>query len=135
MAAVTGLASRVGVRAACDALKLARASYYRGGRAAGSPFVVAARPLPARALRPAERETVLAISTKKGFRIALRPLCMRRFSMKGDITARFAPCIGIPRRPRSAHASALPDAGTAGDGCQSTLELDITKLLGPGKWT
>lgn len=60
MAAVTGLASRVGLRAACDALQLPRASYDRERRAAGSPSVVASRPLPARALRPAERETVLA---------------------------------------------------------------------------
>src|SRR5207245_2079017 len=60
MAAVTGLASSVGIRAACDALKLPRASYYRERRAAGSPSVAASRPLPARALRPAERETVLA---------------------------------------------------------------------------
>ena len=62
MAAVTGLASSVGIRAACDVLKLPRASYYRERRAVGSPSVVASRPLPARALRPEERETVMARS-------------------------------------------------------------------------
>jgi hypothetical protein len=75
MAAVTGLASSVGIRAACDVLKLPRDTFQH------APFV-------RRNVKPS-----WLISTKNGFRIAPQPLCMRRCSMKGIITARFAPCI------------------------------------------
>ena len=62
MAAVTELASDVGTRAACRALFAPRASYYRERHATSSPTVTPSRPgpLPARALRPSERATVLA---------------------------------------------------------------------------
>jgi putative transposase len=60
MVAVTKLANDVGTGAACHALCMPRASYYRDRRKACAPAVLAARPSPARALRPAERETVLA---------------------------------------------------------------------------
>ena len=60
MAAVTELATAVGTRAACRALFAPRASYYRDRRAASFPAATALRPRPARALSPAERETVLA---------------------------------------------------------------------------
>ena len=62
MAAVTKLATDVGTRAACRALFAPRASYYRERHAASSPAGTLARPRPspARALRPAERATVLA---------------------------------------------------------------------------
>ena len=60
MAAVTELATDVGTRAACRALFAPRASYYRDRRAASFPAAIALRPRPARALSPAERETVLA---------------------------------------------------------------------------
>ena len=57
MAAVAALANDVGTSAACRALCMPRASYYRDGRKTSSPAV---RPSPARALRPAEREAVLS---------------------------------------------------------------------------
>src|SRR5665811_541162 len=62
MAAVTELATDVGTRAACRALFAPRASYYRERRATSSTAVTPPRPgpLPARALRPSERATVLA---------------------------------------------------------------------------
>ena len=60
MAAVSELASDVGTSAACQALCMPRASYYRDRRKTSSPAVTASRPSPARALQPAERETVLA---------------------------------------------------------------------------
>jgi putative transposase len=58
MAAVTELANDVGTSAACQALCMPRASYYRDRHK--TPVVTASRPWPARALRPAERETVLS---------------------------------------------------------------------------
>jgi hypothetical protein len=60
MAAVAELANDVGTSAACQALCMPRASYYRDGRKTSSPAVSASRPSPARALRPAERDAVLA---------------------------------------------------------------------------
>jgi len=58
MAAVSKLASDVGTSAACQALHMPRASYYR--RQVFAPKQTIMRSSPARALRPAEREMVLA---------------------------------------------------------------------------
>ena len=58
MAAVSELASDVGTSAACQALDMPRASYYR--RRVFAPKQTIMRSSPARALRPAEREMVLA---------------------------------------------------------------------------
>ena len=62
MSAVRELASDVGTSAACQALWMPRASYYWHCRKASAPAEAAdsPRPAPARALGPAERETVLA---------------------------------------------------------------------------
>jgi hypothetical protein len=60
MAAVTELANDVGTSAACQALCMPRASYYRERRKTSSPAVTASRPSPARALHPVEREAVLS---------------------------------------------------------------------------
>jgi hypothetical protein len=60
MPAVTELAVDVGTSAACQALAMPRASYYRDRRKISSPAVVTTRPAPARALRLAERDAVLA---------------------------------------------------------------------------
>ena len=59
--AVGDLASDVGTSAACQALCMPRASYYWHCRRVSAPTAaVSPRPAPARALDPAERETVLA---------------------------------------------------------------------------
>ena len=61
MSAVRELASDVGTSAACQALWMPRASYYWHCRKASAPAEEASpRSAPARALGPAERETVLA---------------------------------------------------------------------------
>ena len=49
MAAVSELASEVGASAACQALCLPRASYYRVRRKTSFPEQTVSRPLPARA--------------------------------------------------------------------------------------
>jgi len=56
MAAATELAADVGVRAACDALSLSRATWYRRR---SPPTVADPRPTPARALHEDERKQVL----------------------------------------------------------------------------
>ncbi|HWO33602.1 MAG TPA: hypothetical protein VNO32_32805 [Candidatus Acidoferrum sp.] len=60
MSAVIELAMDVGTSAACHALNMPRASFYRDRRNASVPAVTAVRPAPARALDLAEREAVLA---------------------------------------------------------------------------
>ena len=67
MAAVTELASAVGASAACQALRMPRASYYRDRRKSSFLEPTVARPLPARALRPAERQSVLACLHQERF--------------------------------------------------------------------
>ncbi len=67
MAAVTELASEVGASAACQALCMPRASYYRDRRKTSFPVKTVSRPVPARALRPAERESVLACLHQERF--------------------------------------------------------------------
>ena len=67
MAAVAELASDVGTSAACQALCMPRASYYRDGRKTSAPAVSASRPSPARALRPGERDVVLACLHEERF--------------------------------------------------------------------
>jgi len=60
MTAVTELANDVGTSAACHALGMPRASYYRDRRKTSFPAVTAPRPSPTRALHPVEREAVLS---------------------------------------------------------------------------
>jgi len=75
MDAVTELASEVGASAACQALCLPRASYYRVRRKTSFPEETMSRPLAARALRPAERESVLTFLHQERFqdRSPVRP--------------------------------------------------------------
>jgi putative transposase len=67
MTAVTTLAVDVGRSAACHALGMPRASYYRDRRKTSFPAVTASRPSPARALHSVERETVLACLHEERF--------------------------------------------------------------------
>ena len=67
MPAVTELAVHVGTSAACQALSMSRASYYRDRRKISSPAVVTSRPAPARALHLAERDAVLACLHEERF--------------------------------------------------------------------
>ncbi len=79
MATVTELAVEVGTSAACQALSMPRASYYRDGRKASAPPVAAWRPSPARTLRPAERRvstTLRQVLTEfSEFFMCVEPAC------------------------------------------------------------
>src|SRR2546422_3867488 len=142
MAAVTGLASSVGIRAACDALKLPRASYYRERRAAGSPSVAASRPLPARALRPAERETVLAHLREERFQdrspaaVYATLLDEGRYHCSIRTMYRFLKQEGESRERRDqlTHPPYQKPELLA-TAPNQLWSWDITKLLGPAKWT
>jgi putative transposase len=142
MAAVTKLASDVGTSAACHALGMPRASYYRDRRKASSPAATALRPSPARALGPAERETVLAHLHEERFQdrspaavyatlldeghyhCSIRTM-YRLLEQRGESRERRDQLIHPPYKKPELLATAP----------NQLWSWDITKLLGPAKWT
>jgi len=135
---VTALAATVGVRAACEALGVPRASYYRSHspRAAPRP-----RPRPARALSTAERQQVLAELRSERFVDAAprqvyatlldeqRYLCSvrtmyRLLAEQGELRERRDQL----RRPTYEKPELLAT------GPNQVWSWDITKLRGPAKW-
>jgi putative transposase len=142
MAAVTKLASDVGTSAACHALCMPRASYYRERRKAFSPAVTALRPSPARALGPAERETVLAhlhgerfqdrspaavyatLLDEGHYHCSIRTM-YRLLEQRGESRERRDQLIHPPYKKPELLATAP----------NQLWSWDITKLLGPAKWT
>jgi putative transposase len=142
MAAVTELASQVGTRAACHALLVPRGSYYRDRRPPSSPVPTAPRPLPARTLGPAERETVMAHLHEERFQdrspaavyatlldegqyhCSIRTM-YRLLAAKGESRERRDHLTHSPSRKPELLATAP----------NQLWSWDITKLLGPAKWT
>ena len=142
MTAVTELANDVGTSAACHALCMPRASYYRDRRKASSPAVNASRPSPARALRPAEREKVLACLHEERFQdrspaavyatlldegqyhCSIRTM-YRLLQERGESRERRDQLIHPPYKKPELLATAP----------NQLWSWDITKLLGPVKWT
>ncbi len=141
MAAVNELAATTGVRAACQALALPRASYYRKMRPRGSRPPVARR-LPARALRPEERETVLGCLHEERFQdrspaavyatlldegqyhCSIRTM-YRLLEQQGESRERRDQLTHPPYQKPELLATAP----------NQLWSWDITKLLGPAKWT
>ena len=142
MSAVTQLAVDVGTKAACQALQLPRASYYRDRRKASAPAVTTSRPSPARALRPAEREAVLARLHEERFQDRSPAavyatlldegeyLCSIR-SMYRLLAQRGESC---ERRDQLVHPRYQKPELLA-TAANQLWSWDITKLLGPVKWT
>jgi putative transposase len=142
MAAVTELASEVGTRAACHALFVPRGSYYRDRRPASSPVRTAPRPLPARTLGPTERETVMAHLHEERFQdrspaavyatlldeghyhCSIRTM-YRLLEAKAESRERRDQLTHPPYRKPELLATAP----------NQLWSWDITKLLGPAKWT
>ncbi len=142
MAAVRKLAADVGTRPACEALGIPRASYYRDRRAIALPVVAALRPSPVRALGPEEREKVLAHLHGERFQDRSpaavyatlldegQYLCsirtMHRFlKQAGESRERRDQLIHPPYKKPELLATAP----------NQLWSWDITKLLGPAKWT
>ena len=142
MAAVAELANDVGTSAACQALCMPRASYYRDVRKTSSPTVSASRPSPARALRPAERDAVLARLHEERFQdrspaavyatlldegeyhCSIRTM-YRLLDEHGEVRERRDQLTHPPYRKPELMAT----------GSNQLWSWDITKLLGPAKWT
>ncbi len=130
---------RFGVAPTCAALDLARSSYYRRQR---PPRIATTRPTPVRALLPSERDAVLAVLNELRF-LDLSPaeiyatlldegryLCSERtlYRVLGsaqEVRERRDQCC-LPRY-------AAPELLAKGP--NQRWSWDITRLLGPTKWT
>jgi len=142
MAAVSELATAVGTRAACRVLFAPRASHYRQRRAAICPAMSRPRPSPPRALGPAERETVLAqlhgerfqdrspaavyatLLDEGQYHCSIRTM-YRLLEQKGESRERRDQLTHPPYKKPELLATAP----------NQLWSWDITKLLGPVKWT
>jgi putative transposase len=142
MTAVTTLAVDVGRSAACHALGMPRASYYRDRRKTSFPAVTASRPSPARALHSVERETVLACLHEERFQdrspaavyatlldegqyhCSIRTM-YRLLQERGESRERRDQLTHPPYKKPELLATAS----------NQLWSWDITKLLGPVKWT
>ena len=145
--AVTELAPTVGVRAACEVLAVARGSFYRqrpspAGTPSGNHAVDLPRPTPARSLSSAERATVLGHLHAERFQdrspaavyatlldegiypCSIRTM-YRLLQAQGETRERRDQLIHPPYQKPELLATAP----------NQLWSWDITKLLGPAKWT
>jgi len=142
MPAVSALAATVGVRPACEALHVPRASYYRWQRRAGAVVEANPRPRPVRALTATEQENVLARLHEERFQdrspaavfatlldegqyhCSIRTM-YRLLEQRGESRERRDQLTHPPYQKPELPATA-----------QNQLwSWDITKLMGPAKWT
>ena len=139
MQTVAELGRRLGVAATCAALGVVRASYYRSRKPRPEPCP---RPTPARALPPAERQAVLEVLHQSRFADLApaeiyatllddgRYLCSERTFYR--VLAAHAEV--RERRDQLRHPSyAAPQLLATRP--NELWSWDITKLLGPTKWT
>ena len=143
MSAVSELAGDVGTRAACQTLCMPRASYYWHRRKLSAPGEAPSpRPAPARSLGRAERETVLACLHEERFQdrspatvyatlldegeyhCSIRTM-YRLLAERGEVRERRDQLIHPPYQKPELLATAP----------NQLWSWDITKLLGPVKWT
>ena len=139
MQTVAELGPRLGIAPTCAALEVARASYYRGLK---PPVELAPRPTPARALPAEERQAVLEVLHEPRF-VDLAPaevyatllddgryLCSERTLYR--VLAENAEV--RERRDQLRHPSyAAPQLLATRP--NEVWSWDITRLLGPTKWT
>ena len=139
MAAVMQLSATVGVESACDALGVARASFYRRR----NPSVPrAARPRPARALSSGEREAVRAVLHCERFQDCAPAAIQATLLDEGQYLCstrtmyRILQEDGATRERRDQLTHPLyrkPELLAAAP--NQLWSWDITKLRGPVKWT
>jgi len=149
MTGVTELAPTVGVRAACDFLGVARASFYRqrprlepAASPAPEPALVVERPAPARALSPAERVSVLAVLHDERFQDRSPAAIQATLLDEGQYLCSTRTMYRLleqqgesrERRDQLVHPSYQKPELLA-TAPNQLWSWDITKLLGPAKWT
>ncbi len=142
MSAVTQLSVNVGTSAACRALHVPRASYYGDRRKASAPAVATPRPSPARALRPAEREAVLTRLHEERFQDRSPAAVYGTLLDEGEYHCSIRTMYRLlehrsesrERRDQLVHpAYQKPELMATAP--NQLWSWDITKLLGPAKWT
>jgi putative transposase len=142
MAAVTELANDVGASAACQALCMPRASYYRDRRKTSFPRETVSRPSPARALGPAERQSVLACLHQERFQDRSPAAVYATLLDEGQYLCSIRSMYRLlekrgesrERRDQLTHPSYKKPELLA-TASNQLWSWDITKLLGPVKWT
>jgi len=143
MSAVRELASDVGTSAACQALWMPRASYYWHCRKASAPPEEASpRSAPARALGPAERETVLARLHEERFQDRSPAAVYATLLDEGEYHCSIRTMYRLlaehgemrERRDQLTHPPYQKPELLA-TAPNQLWSWDITKLLGPVKWT
>jgi len=149
MDAVTHLAPTVGVAAACDFLGVARASCYRqrpvlGPLANPAPQLplAAERPTPARTLTPGERARVLAVLHEERFQdrspaaVQATRLDEGQYLCSTRTMYRILQQAGESRERRDQLVHpAYRKPELLATAPNQLWSWDITKLLGPAKWT
>ena len=147
MTALDQLRPLVGMKRACQALSVPRATWYRRSE---TPRLFSCRPRCPRNRSGIRRERFPIANSppcwrafmRSVFRIARPRRCMRHCSMKAGFIARFAPCIGLlethgesrERRDQLTHPPYQKPELLATQANQ-LWSWDITKLRGPVKWT
>jgi putative transposase len=139
MAAVKQLAPDVGIHAACDALGIVRSSFYRQRYPAP---VAEPRPAPARALSAAEREMVLAHLHEERFQDRSPAAVQATLLDEGVYHCSVRTMYRIlaehretrERRDHRTHP-VYQKPELLATAPNQLWSWDITKLLGPAKWT
>jgi putative transposase len=142
MSAVTQLAVDAGTSAACQALQVPRASYYWDRRKAAAPAVARLRPSSARALRPAERAAVLARLHEERFQDRSPAAVYATLLDEGEYHCSIRTMHRLlkqhdesrERRDQLTHPPYQKPELLA-TAPNQLWSWDITKLLGPAKWT
>jgi putative transposase len=139
MSAVQQLAGRVGQAAACRALAVPRASWYRSRQPVAAP---AERPTPARALPSAERQVVLDHLHAERFRDKAPAEVFATLLDEGIFLCSVSTMYRIldensevrERRDQLRHP-VYQKPELLATAPNQVWSWDITKLLGPAKWT
>ena len=131
----------IGTRPACRALGAAAATIYRR-RCPPTPRPRRPRPIPERALTPQERDAVLAELHSERFVDCSPAQVWATLLDEGSYLASSARCTGCSRPSTVRCASAATSSSippTRSPSCSPSARTrsswDITKLLGPAKWT
>jgi len=147
MNAVVELASTIGVASACDALGVARASFYRRRPLYGPLLeeaipIPAARPVPPSALSSVEREGVLTVLNSERFQDCAPAAIHASLLDDGQYLCSFRTMYRVleengptrERRDQLVHPQYQKPELLA-TAPNQLWSWDITKLCGPAKWT
>ena len=149
MNAVTELSPTVGILTACEVLGVARASFYRQRPRLGpvvspipDPALPVERPVPGRSLSPEERASVLAVLHQERFQDRSPAAVQATLLDEGQYLCSIRTMYRIleqegesrERRDQLVHPSYHKPELLA-TAPNQLWSWDITKLLGPAKWT